>query len=509
MPVFNVESYLSECLDSVLGQSLRHLEVIVVDDGSTDSSPAIIAKYAARDRRVRTFRQDNAGQGPARNLGVSHARGQFLAFLDADDTVPRDGYRHMIDVLQRSGSDFAVGAAQRMTNGTQYRPSWNVLVHDRDRIGMAIDDFPTALADVIACNRLLRRSFWQEHIQGFEGGILYEDHVPMVAAYVRAARFDLLKRVTYNWRLRDDGTSTGQQKHVLRNLTDRIKVKAEGLALVRAEASEVVQAAWIARVLDIDLAAYIDHALVADPAYRAVLSEAIGTYQALATPTAMSFIRVRQKVRAYLASRGDWERVGAANQLFRNLGSIPPTTIVDGRVRLTDDFAIALGVELPAETLELSAGETRLQACALGTEWIGDSSLRLTGWALIRSVDLADREPALELWIESHAGRIDLDVEPVSLPEATRWVGWPHGSFDRAGFRTVIDVARPELAREAVTEWTLRVRVTVSGLAGEDGMHHAAKGFAPTERRVTARGLVVASRLDPERGLTFRIRRPG
>ena len=85
IPVYNMERYLRECLDSVLAQTYHDLEAICVDDGSTDSSPEILAEYAARDRRVRVITQKNAGSGPARNVGIAASIGKYLMFLDPDD----------------------------------------------------------------------------------------------------------------------------------------------------------------------------------------------------------------------------------------------------------------------------------------------------------------------------------------------------------------------------------------------------------------------------------------
>lgn len=85
IPVYNVEAYLRKCLDSVLAQTLRDIEVIIVDDGSPDGSPAICDEYAARDPRVRVIHKANAGLGYARNSGIEIATGEYLTFLDSDD----------------------------------------------------------------------------------------------------------------------------------------------------------------------------------------------------------------------------------------------------------------------------------------------------------------------------------------------------------------------------------------------------------------------------------------
>lgn len=88
IPVCNSGRHLRECLDSALSQTLRDIEIICVDDGSTDGSPGILREYAARDSRVRAVFQPNAGAGAARNAGMELSRGEYLAFLDADDLYP-------------------------------------------------------------------------------------------------------------------------------------------------------------------------------------------------------------------------------------------------------------------------------------------------------------------------------------------------------------------------------------------------------------------------------------
>lgn len=87
IPVYNVERYLSECLDSVLAQTIEDFELILVNDGSTDSSGKICDAYAEIDNRIRVFHQANAGSSTARNLGIEKARGKYICFIDSDDTV--------------------------------------------------------------------------------------------------------------------------------------------------------------------------------------------------------------------------------------------------------------------------------------------------------------------------------------------------------------------------------------------------------------------------------------
>ena len=88
IPVYNMGEYLPQCLDSVIGQTLYDIEIICVDDGSTDNSHEILLKYQEKDERIIIVTQENAGAGPARNNGINHSSGEFVAFMDPDDWYP-------------------------------------------------------------------------------------------------------------------------------------------------------------------------------------------------------------------------------------------------------------------------------------------------------------------------------------------------------------------------------------------------------------------------------------
>lgn len=108
IPVYNIAPHLPQCLDSVLGQSLSDLEVICVDDGSTDESPAILARYAAADSRIIVVTRENGGPGAARNTGLEQARGRYLIFLDSDDWFEPDFLARMVGRAEETGADVTI-----------------------------------------------------------------------------------------------------------------------------------------------------------------------------------------------------------------------------------------------------------------------------------------------------------------------------------------------------------------------------------------------------------------
>ena len=96
VPVYNAEKYLQECVESVLCQTLSDIELILVDDGSTDSSPTLCDQYAAQDRRVKVIHKPNGRAASARNAGLRAASGEYVAFVDADDWISPDMYEKML-----------------------------------------------------------------------------------------------------------------------------------------------------------------------------------------------------------------------------------------------------------------------------------------------------------------------------------------------------------------------------------------------------------------------------
>lgn len=107
IPSYNSQDYLERCLDSVINQVYKNIEIIVVDDASTDKTKEIIKKYAEKDRRIIPFYQTtNKGVSAARNVGLKAATGEYILFVDSDDSLTKDAVRRMIDISNKYDSDF-------------------------------------------------------------------------------------------------------------------------------------------------------------------------------------------------------------------------------------------------------------------------------------------------------------------------------------------------------------------------------------------------------------------
>ena len=108
IPVYNVEQYLRQCIDSVINQTYKNLEIILVDDGSTDNSGKICDEYALKDKRIKTIHKKNGGVSSARNIGLDIAKGDYIGFVDSDDYIERDMYELLLNTMLKQKSQLAV-----------------------------------------------------------------------------------------------------------------------------------------------------------------------------------------------------------------------------------------------------------------------------------------------------------------------------------------------------------------------------------------------------------------
>ena len=464
--------YVNECLASLRQQTQRRVEVIVVDDGAFSGSVEATRRLPRRYPRVRVVRTEPRGIGAARNLGAQYACGRYLGFVDANDTLPSDALRILVRSLERSGSDFAVGAVHRVRVGRSSRLPHLNQVHELDRVAVTIDEYPTAMQDVGPFNRLYRRAFWAEQVGGFVQGTSYGENLASVTAYLRANTFDMLKAVTYRWHLRTDPRSivAGRARH--EELSDHVAMLERTRQLVSSEASPHVAASWLAGVLDSQLAPYIDGAGRADDLYRQHLSRAARTFVDGADHHVWAHVRLHQRLRVWLTSRAQWRGLELCTEFFRLNGPIPVTRVLDGRVYAEPPSLPELD-ELPGDLLELPRRQTELSACIAHARW-QDETFVLDGWAFIRGVDLTGVAPSIEAWLlDSESGeRVQVTLEARTAVEADRWANQRHQAVESSGFRAYLDTRQLPDLDPAVRDrlWQLQVRVSAHGLQRTGGV---------------------------------------
>lgn len=201
IPVYNVENYLRQCLDSVAAQTLDDIEIICVDDGSTDASPQILREYAQKDSRFLILRQENAGAGAARNRGLDTANGKYLSFLDADDFFEPDMLQLAYEKAKADRADFAVFQSdQYYTEEKQFKDvSWTLRVKE---IPPYTPFNQRAMTDNIfkvfvgwAWDKLYDRQFVLEHQLRFQEQRTSNDMLFVFSAVAIAKRITVVKKV--------------------------------------------------------------------------------------------------------------------------------------------------------------------------------------------------------------------------------------------------------------------------------------------------------------------------
>lgn len=281
VPFFNVAPYIQECLDSVRLQDMTDLEVVCVDDGSTDESLHIAEQVAATDDRFRIVRQPNGGLGPARNTGTAAATGKYITYVDSDDIVAPHAYARLVGSLEQTGSVIAAGNARRFRTLATAEQSWTHREPFRvERIGTSIHKHPALVQDRMVWNKVYARSLVDRLGIPFPA-IHYEDYPFTLPAYLAADRVDVLPDTVYYWRIRDSGDSITQQLAHLDNLTDRVRSAHMVLdEVLVGNATSEIRSRLTTYLMTIDLVAIAGALALVPPRSR----EAVGAMgRALAT----------------------------------------------------------------------------------------------------------------------------------------------------------------------------------------------------------------------------------
>ena len=220
IPVFNVERYLAECLDSVVSQDFDNFEVLCVDDGSTDRSGAILDSYARKYPFVYAFHTANQGLGAARNFGLRHASGDYVYFIDSDDTVRQGAFSYLcnetqsldLDILYFDGEAFYENQEMKRLY-PQFTTTYSYSRSQEYRTICAGQEMFCLMKHngdhrVNSALQILKRSFLQKQGIFFPEKILYEDNIFDFDCFTRAKRVSHRQRVFYNRRVRPGSIMT-------------------------------------------------------------------------------------------------------------------------------------------------------------------------------------------------------------------------------------------------------------------------------------------------------------
>ena len=250
IPVYNVERYLHECIDSVLNQSYQNFEIILVDDGSKDSSSQICENYVAVDARIRCIHKENGGASTARNVGLDESKGEFVFFLDSDDWIDNRTFGKMLIPMQDGKIDFSFCEAYAVDEETG-EISYKNYAYYRDYV---IDNTQKIFSEMIENKEfhvavwmiLYRREFLMKNELRFVEKIMYEDCIFAYQVYKKAKMAAHIHEYLYHRRYRKNSVMTS--KKTVHNFVSAKRAYEEVLSAWKGFGAEVGDRPYVSRI---------------------------------------------------------------------------------------------------------------------------------------------------------------------------------------------------------------------------------------------------------------------
>ena len=230
IPVYNSEKYLRTCLDSITNQTLKDIEIIIVDDGSVDKSSEIYNEYLNKDDRIIVIKQTNQKQGAARNRGIEISKGEYIGFVDADDYVDLTFFEKLYETATRYEADMAIAGLIKVCAGKKkYKwkfESEKLLTSDYDKFILGHQ-----IKNAAPYNKIYKRDFIEKNQIRFKENVFYEDGPFTVQAVYYANKIITVPEVFYYYL--KNPTSTVNSKQTKKHINDALNAKAEILKFVK------------------------------------------------------------------------------------------------------------------------------------------------------------------------------------------------------------------------------------------------------------------------------------
>ena len=305
VPMYNVAEYVADSLDSILRQPIGQFEVIVVDDASTDGSREIVEKYAAEHGRIQLVcLPERSGVSIARNVAMPLCTAPYVTFVDPDDELPADAWSAMLKTLKKTGSDFVVGKAERVSTERRYVTPLMQRNHAERRLGIKIEDAPLMLADVFVWNKIFTREFWERAAIHFPERTRYQDQVALTQAFLAAKKFDVITEIVYEWRFRQDLSSATQRRIEITNIRERRQTKFMTLEMVREHGSAEIMEVLLREILPIDMWEHYRAVRLGDDEYWHVLRDMqIQIWNDESVPFELTTVPVQQRLMGVLVAQ--------------------------------------------------------------------------------------------------------------------------------------------------------------------------------------------------------------
>lgn len=252
VPVYNTEKYLRQCLDSLVNQTYRDLEIILVDDGSTDSSCSICKEYAGRYPFINVIEQKNGGAAKARNTGLSVSHGQFIMFVDSDDYVTPEICQQLYDTLCRTNAEcVACGFTAVDEDGNRLfgrQAQKESILSGKDVLRKVYAGEEVGFNPAGPCGRLFRVSMWGKN--RFAEGLYYEDLEIMPRLYYGCEKIAVMPYIGYLYVIHEGSASHGTGRDDKR-VTDSILIREKHIAFFDERGEYMISHAIIGKLLDL------------------------------------------------------------------------------------------------------------------------------------------------------------------------------------------------------------------------------------------------------------------
>lgn len=465
VPVYNVELFLTDCLKSLAEQTMTDLEVVMVDDGSTDGSAALAAEFAAQDDRFRLVSQQNGGLGHARNTGVRNCdpESRYLAFVDSDDVIPPRAYEQLVGALEETGSDIASGNVLRLrTNGKLQQSPMFRKPMATTRLRTHVSRDWDLLGDRIACNKVFRRSFWDKHGFAFPVGALYEDIPVVLPAHFLAGSVDIVKDPVYHWRDRPGSITTSRA--VVRGIRDRVAHVLEVSTFLAENRPAADKNHYEAHALANDLWYFMEVLPDGDEDYRSAFLTYANEFTDQVDPAVLDGLPLRLRLMWHLVRERRMDELLALLAFDKRE---PGAFGVRGVRRRQASYPV-VKQPVPAQVLRVADQDLPLAARLRDAKW-RDGKLHLKGYAYVRNLPVASGPSEFRIgWLR--AGRrnvVPLRLRRVDEPEATARSRQSLHDYHRAGFETSVDASKLRIFADGSPKqltWQLEVGIARNGL---------------------------------------------
>jgi CDP-glycerol glycerophosphotransferase len=464
VPIYNVEPYLEICLESIAAQSFSDLEVIMVNDGSTDGSPVVAERFAERDSRFRLVSKPNGGLGAARNTGAELASGEFLTFVDSDDLLRRHSYELMLASLEQTGSDIVSGNVRRFSVFGTRQTRFLARTFTATRLATHVTEFPPLLADRIAYNKIWRRSFYDQHDLKFPEGTLYED-VPMtIPAHFLAKTVDVLGETVYLWRIRSgDSQSITQRRAETRGLKDRSDACRHVSLFLAANGFDEGKRLYDRTVVAEDLAYFLGVLDVAENDFREAFLDLSNRFLDEAAPDVTDGLPAIDRLKWHLVRERDLD--GVLEVLDSDRQRVARRKPVRAGSSWYGDYPFRTDPvrAIPAAVYELDS-ELSLKWRIQRMAWEGNL-LHIEGVAFVSLLpaDTAAAQP-LQMFAVGPRGRtVKLKAERTFRPDVTSATA-AEVNLDWSGFTATLDLSATEKDFRPVGQWQIECEIRASGV---------------------------------------------